>query len=374
MLPMKSTGSSKELRMITFFNRKGRLYVQFEVDGKRYQRSLKMEDTIANRKFATSKIIPKLQLKILNGEFGKEKKEAKKFEHYAKLYLKSKNSLKTYNELSSLVENKLVKRFGKTNINAIGRGDVKAFIDDGLEEITPTRMSSILQIFGAIFEIAIDYEHIEKNPARNHRLPKHIKKTEEPFTSSQVKLLIENAESDWFRVFLALAFYTGMRTGEIIALTWNDIDLKNMAITISKSRRHGVTSTPKTASGIRQVPIFDALSVYLKKHRSSARSIYVFVNPRNGEQFWSSKNLKSYWAKTCKNAGIEKTRLYNTRHTFITNMLKEGTLSILEIAQIVGHKNTEMIIKNYANFIRGEQLRISRSLDPFTDSTADKYA
>jgi len=364
--------------MITFFNRKGkqkdRLYVQFEVDGKRYQRSLKMEDTIANRKLATSKIIPKLQLKILNGEFGKEKKEVKKFEHYAKLYLKSKDSIKTYHELSSLVENQLVSKFGKANINAIGRGDIKAWIDERLDNISSSRVSQILQILGAIFEIAVDYEDISTNPARGHRLPRHIKKTEQPFSHQQVKDILQNAESEWFKNFLAIAFYTGARTGELIALTWSDIDLKSMVITISKSKRHGVLSTPKTDAGVRQVPIFSSLVPYIKSQMEKSRSVYVFVNPRNGDPFWSSKNLKSYWAKTCKNAGIEKTRLYNTRHTFITNMIKDGTLSILEIAQIVGHKNTEMIIKNYANFIKGEQLKISRNLDPFTDNTADRYA
>jgi len=374
MHPMKSAGSSKELRMITFFNRKGRLYVQFEVDGKRYQRSLKMEDTVANRKLATSKIIPKLQLKILSGEFGKEKKDAKKFEHYARLYLKSKDSVKTYSELSSMVENQLVSMFGKRTITSISRGDVKSWIDEKLDDVSVPRVSRLLQVLGAIFDIAVDYEHIETNPARGHKLPRHAKKTEEPFTPQQVKHLLKNAESKWFRNFLAFAFYTGARTGELIALTWNDVNIDDMYIDINKSKRHGVISSTKTLSGMRKVPIFASLLPYIKSQRRNASSIFVFTNPQNDEQFWSSKNLKPYWERTCKNAGVQKTRLYNTRHTFITNMLKEGSLSILEIAQIVGHKNTEMIIKNYANFIRGEQLKISRDLDPFTDNSADRYA
>jgi len=374
MYPIKSTGSNKELRMITFFNRKGRLYVQFEVDGKRYQRSLKMEDTPANRKLATSKIIPKLQLKILSGEFGKEKKEAKKFEHYAQLYLKSKDSVKTYSELSAMVENQLVSRFGKRTIDSISRGEIKAWIDKKLDDVSVPRVSRLLQVLGAIFDIAVDYEHIKTNPARGHKLPKHSKKTEEPFSPQQVKKLLENADSEWFKNFLAFAFYTGARTGELIALTWSDINLQEMYIDINKSKRHGVVASTKTLSGMRKVPIFSSLLPYIKNQMSNSSSVFVFTNPQNDEQFWSSKNLKPYWDRTYKMAGVQKTRLYNTRHTFITNMLKEGSLSILEIAQIVGHKNTEMIIKNYANFIRGEQLKISRNLDPFTDNTADRYA
>jgi len=76
MHPIKSTGSNKESTMISFFNRKGKLYLQFEADGKKYQRSTKLEDTQQNRTFIKKEIIPKLQLKILSGEFGKKERRA----------------------------------------------------------------------------------------------------------------------------------------------------------------------------------------------------------------------------------------------------------------------------------------------------------
>ena len=80
MQPIKSTGSNnKEHCMISFFNRKGKLYVQFVADGKKYQRSTRLEDTPKNRTLVKKEVVPKLQAKILKGEFSK-KEEVKNFD------------------------------------------------------------------------------------------------------------------------------------------------------------------------------------------------------------------------------------------------------------------------------------------------------
>ena len=60
--------------MIAFFNRQGKLYVQFEANGKKYQRSTKLDDTPKNRALVKKEVFPKLQMKIIRGEFGEKKK------------------------------------------------------------------------------------------------------------------------------------------------------------------------------------------------------------------------------------------------------------------------------------------------------------
>ncbi|KIM07807.1 MAG: hypothetical protein KU28_04960 [Sulfurovum sp. PC08-66] len=63
--------------------------------------------------------------------------------------------------------------------------------------------------------------------------------------------------------------------------------------------------------------------------------------------------------------GIVHRKLYTTRHTFIVTMLKKSNLSVIEIAQIVGHTTTQMIIKHYAKYIKDEHLRIDRNIKLF---------
>ncbi|MFA7500946.1 MAG: site-specific integrase, partial [Sulfurimonas sp.] len=166
-------------------------------------------------------------------------------------------------------------------------------------------------------------------------------------------------------------FYTGARTGEVLALTWNDIDLENRTISITKGLRNGVIGKPKTKSSVRDVPIFEPLVKHLKEHMNRSRSISLFVNPHTDKMFYKSAKLTPFWRNLLNECNLEYRILYSTRHTFISTMLKNSNLSMLDIAQIVGHANTEMIVRNYAKFIKGEHLKISRNLDIFTDKTTD---
>ena len=375
MNPVKSTGSTKkESKMITFFNRKGKLYVQFEADGKKYQRSTKLQDTPKNRTFVKKEVVPKLQLKIVRGEFNRKSNDTiKPFKFYAEKYLKSKDSLKTYHDLSSRIHNMILPIFGNKSISDIKRYEIKEFADERLKSATPKTVKDIINTIVAIIDIAVDYEVVTVNVAKNIPLPKHIKKEFEPFSISEVSQLIGKSNG-WFQVFLAISFYTGARTGEVLALNWNDIHLDEGYISITKSLRKGIIGLPKTKSSVRDVPIFDALMPYLKEHMRNSKSIMLFVNPRTGNKFYKSAKLTPYWKELLEECNLEYRIIYSTRHTFISSMLKNSDLSMLDIAQIVGHSNTEMIVRNYAKFIKGEQLKIRRDLNIFTDKTTDMMA
>jgi len=345
------------------------LYVQFYIDGKCIQKSTKLKDTQKNRKFIKREIIPSLEQKIAKGEYNKSKNR-KDFDFFAEKHLNSKISLKTYSQLVSIVKNTLNPYFSGRDISSIKRYEIKEFAEDRLKTVTPRRVKTLINLIAAILDIAVDYELINTNVAKNIPLPKHIKKELEPFSQDEVNIILSKA-TGWFKTFLAISFYTGARTGEVLALNWNDIDFDRGVISITKSIRNGTISSPKTKSSVRDVPIFDALLPYLKKHRNSSRSIALFVNPNTGNMFYKSARLTPYWVDLLKECKIAHRILYVTRHTFISSMLKNGSLSMLDIAQIVGHTNTEMIVRNYAKYIKGEHLKVNRTLNIFTDNSTD---
>ena len=375
MVPIKSADSliQGESSVITFFNRKGKLYLQFDANGKRYQRSTKLDDTPKNRVLVQREVIPKLQHKILSGEFAKQHEKIYKFSEYALKYKVSKEHLKTYRHLRGIVDNKLLPIFGNKEINKISRGEIKEFTDNLLLDLTPKRTRMILNTLKAIFDIALDYEHIQINPAANIKLPKHKAMQMQPFTPNEVRILL-NHSNGWFQNMIALAFYTGMRQGEMIALTINDIDLESMTINIDKRIAQGEINTPKTESSIRKVPIFKALVPYLQDQLKLCKKemcFSLFFNPNTKESFYDSKKLSKYWYDLLDKCGFEHRRFYNTRHSFVTNMIRSGAVSILDVSQMVGHKTIEETISTYTKFFPEEHLRVSRNLDPFTDTTTD---
>lgn len=313
------------------------LYVQFYIDGKCIQRSTKLENTPKNRKFIENSIIPALKIKLINGEFN-TKKQHKDFDYFAKKYLIAKDSLKTYDQVSGVVNNQLLPIFTKRDICSIKRYEIKEFASTKISNgVTPIRTKTIINTMVAILDIAIEYEVISENVAKNISLPKHTKKSLEPFSQDQVLKILQNTKDEWFKVFLAISFYTGARTGEVLALNWNDINLDEGYISINKALRNGVIGTPKTKSSVRDVPVFEALYKILKEYQSSCKSIPLFLNPRTGNMFYKAAKLTRFWKEVLSVSKIEYQILYSTRHTFVSTMLKTGQFSMLEIADRRAH-------------------------------------
>jgi integrase len=360
---------------VSLFNRNGILYVQFYIEGKLKQKSLKKPYTKENVKFAKKHIVPQLERKILSGEYKQLNKKAKEFEYYASIYLRQKENLKSYDEYKNIVVNQLFPLFKHKKVNEITKGEIKEWIDKRLQEISPKRMRNILNILIAILDIAIEYEHIKTNPAKNIKLPSHKTIREmKPFTEEEVKLLIKNAEGQ-FKNYLAVAFYTGMRPGEIIALTLSDINLDEMYINVNKRVRKGKTDTPKTKNSVRKVPILKSLVPYIEDLIKKAKEKQTFnlFTTKTGKRYYSSDKLHKEWYSLLEKCKLKKRVMYNTRHTFATLAIKRG-VPIFNVSQILGHRNTQETLETYAKFINNEHLNIRRDIDLFTDTSTDSHS
>lgn len=114
--------------------------------------------------------------------------------------------------------------FGSMLITQIKRSDIKDWISMRLEVNSPKTVKEYLTDIRGIFNIAIDHDHIKDNVAKAIDLPTHKKEEIEPFDPSGVTLILSKA-NDWLRLYLAIGFYTGLRTGELLGLMRSDIDL-----------------------------------------------------------------------------------------------------------------------------------------------------
>ncbi len=354
--------------MVRMFRRSnGKLYLEYETNGKIIQKSTRLEDTPKNRGLIKKEVIPELQRKILLGEIGKDK--PKTFAYYSKQYLKDKSYLKSYPQIINKVA-KINEQFGPMNIAQIKRSDIKLWVNNRLEINTPKTVKEYLIDIRGVINIAIEHEHIKDNAAKSIKLPVHIKKDIEPFSPNEVKMILSKA-NNWMKLYLAIAFYTGLRTGEILGLMYSDIDLTNRVLYVRRNITKGKITTPKTKTSIREVPILDDLIPYLNK---LPKSLWIF-HTDNGQPLKAfAGNRQKQWRDLLQECKIRYRKIYATRHTFIVSLLKKSDLSILEIAQLAGHNSTQMIVQNYGKFIKGEHLKIDRSIRLFTDNSTDSIA
>ncbi len=190
---------------------------------------------------------------------------------------------------------------------------------------------------------------IEKNPYYTITLKNaNEAKAIEPFSLEEVKTIIENAPSLRLKAFLMVAFFTGMRTGEQLALTWEDIDFTEKKITINKSLNlSGVITSPKNKSSIREVDLLEPVEKILKELKATepANKKMIFLSvPKRTQDFQRA------FKKLLKALNLKDRKLYTTRHTFASLMLSQGE-EAMWISQTLGHKDLNTTYNTYSHYI-----------------------
>ncbi len=170
----------------------------------------------------------------------------------------------------------------------------------------------------------------------------------EPFNLEEVKTLIENAPSLRLKAFLTVAFFTGLRTGEQLALMWEDIDFKEKTITINKSLNElGQITTPKNKPSIREIDLLEPVGKILKELQASehANKKFVFISmPKRSTMFQRA------FRSLLRALKLKDRKLYTTRHTFASLMLSQGE-EAMWVSKTLGHKDLNTTYKTYSHYI-----------------------
>lgn len=336
--------------------RNGKLWIEFYHQSKRYRRSLNIDDTKVNRKFATNNILPELQYKLNSGEFfNNEKEKVPTVGEYMpisfELHSGNRREL-TQKGYDSVYALHIKPYFENRKIDSIKPSDIIRWQNTLLKKLTPKRVRSIRTVFNTMYIDAINDELIDKNPFSKAPAPKNSNPAEKiPFSMKELFAIIKAVPLK-MRAFFAIGFFTGMRTGEIVALKWEHIDFDRKIIKVRCARRAGIESEPKTSNSIRDVLILEQLIPYLLEHKEimAEKSDYLFVN-MYGEPYYSSSKISyTYWEPILKKLNLPYRKMYLMRHTFISLMISKGE-DILWVSKNVGHKDMSITFKEYARYI-----------------------
>ncbi len=234
-------------------------------------------------------------------------------------------------------------------------------------------------VLRSIFHEAIVHEKYGKviriNPVAEAKLPKGLPepKTREAPEDDVIQAIQDSAGRVKFGDFALFLMSTGMRRGEALAVQWQDINFDTGMISVSKSAYLGgarnVIHTPKTKSGIREVPVLDPLLPHLQRPEKAKDTDYVFHGDDPALPMANSCYQRR-WNSYCKAMGFvidrpeERTssqgKVYTVHHyknTLTAHVLRHGYATMLyeagidekEAATLMGHKDEEMIRKVYAH-------------------------
>lgn len=220
------------------------------------------------------------------------------------------------------------------------------------QNLSGKTINDIRSILYQIFKEAFFDDIINSNPVDKTRRSKVIPKEYEPFNKNEMNKILSALEEP-FQQYFQLAFYTGMRTGELLALRWEDIDFKTKKIHVRKSISHGIEKEPKTKSSIRNMDMHDcayeALKVLRDKHFND--KYRVFIDPKTGVAYKNAEGINKYiWKKAINQTKVKDRCPYTTRHTYASMMLSEGK-NPMWVATQMGHSDWGMIRKTYGRWI-----------------------
>ena len=151
-----------------------------------------------------------------------------------------------------------------------------------------------------------------------------------------------------------LCLYTGLRIGELLALTWEDVNLKNGLISITKSCHDGwesgkyvkIIDTPKTESSERIIPLPKQILPLIKEMKKKSDCKYVVVG--RGEHGAQVRSYQKTFERTLKKLNVSHKGFHSLRHTFATRALECG-MDIKTLSEILGHKNPTVTLNRYAH-------------------------
>jgi len=155
-------------------------------------------------------------------------------------------------------------------------------------------------------------------------------------TNTEVEIFLTEAKTTCHRFYpiWVMALMTGMRSGELYALKWTDMDLEGRIISVSKAwnSKNGFTSTKTQRT--RVVPISDDLLKFLKEIKLQRSQEREFVLPHLPE--WTCGQLAQVTREFCVAIGVTSIKFHDLRATFITNLLARGQ-SLARVMAVVGH-------------------------------------
>jgi integrase len=245
-----------------------------------------------------------------------------------------------------------------------------------------------------IFDAAINHQFITDNPVRRTKKMRRRQGdkvlVQQHWSLDECRKALEVSKGTRFELFLHLAIYTGMRHGELLALSWDDIDFDAATLIIRRTiaepkgargpNGDGVTlhfNEPKTERGKRTLTLSpDLIGAFLRHRRQQevARedstewygSDCVFTTS-NGKPFWPS-NFSGYFRKFLKDSGLRHIRVHDIRHSFAVNALELG-IDLPSISRALGHGSLQITMDIYGRGAHDLQNRATNAIAKYFDES-----
>ena len=233
---------------------------------------------------------------------------------------------------------------------------------------TLKNIHQVHKLLTVFFNYCVNSDILIKSPLLAVELPKLPMKDGNANTALSERdlgKLIKACREDLKYFPFLFAAFTGLRSGELRALNYSDIDLRKWKINVDKSVKYStvdgvykpILSETKTAASIRKIPILEPVQGLLIEHIKSVKEAMPTI-PFSGDfllfpsyagTYIEQNNFLDSYQRLCDRLGIRQGRtVHSLRHTFCTILARQG-VSLLDASRLMGHSNTNVTAKIYSH-------------------------
>lgn len=278
-------------------------------------------------------------------------------------YIKPSSKQRTFEQYSKVAQIHILPYLGDIVLTDLTPFVLQKFITDLTTNgnkrtgkgLSPNFIKTILSVIQNSLKTAHLVGYLPEYSANKIKRPKIVEKQVECFSIQEQKKIEEaalSAKKDKYRG-IVLCLYTGLRIGELLALTWNDIDFDKSILSVTKTCHDGnengkhirIIDTPKTENSRRQIPLSKTLVKMLKDMKKKSNCEFVIAD---GKKPVFTRSYQRTFELLLKKLGLPHKGFHSLRHTFATRALECG-MDVKSLSEILGHKNATITLNRYAH-------------------------
>ena len=270
------------------------------------------------------------------------------------------------------MEEYTIPRIGTTKLNKLTSREIQKLYKDLLENgrtreqqrkkqpgLSGSTVRGIHIMLHSALDRAVKERLLVRNPADGCVVPKAHHQEMKTLHPEGLKAYLDSADKRGALAMFYLELVSGIRKDELVALRWEDLDVEQRTVSVSKQAtkdedNHLIVARPKTENFVRLISIpQEAVELLVREHAKYPGNPWLFPSSRTGGMYHPD-SVATLHQRILKDAGLEHLRFHDLRHTFATLALQNG-VDIKTVSAMLGDYDAGFTLRTYTHTTRQKQ-------------------
>ena len=280
----------------------------------------------------------------------------------------TKLSPTTYESYKRNIDKYIIPQLGNVKLSNLLPLQLQSFYNNLSRTLSNTSIVYIHRILHSALNQAMKWDLVIRNVANNVEPPKKEKYKATILDSEQIAKLIDIIKDTYIYIPVMIAISTGMRRGEVLGLTWDNVDLEQSTIKVVQAiypTKNGlVVLPPKTKTSIRKISLPPTLVEILKEYKDNCKSDNNYVCTLEDGSLISPSSLNHKFKQILQDNSLPSIRFHYLRHSHASLLLSQGVQAKV-ISERLGHSNINITMDLYSHIYEATNIEVANNFDVF---------